>query len=205
MPPLARRGWCCRAPYRQACRRLVRRDRRDTRTRRVQGRRRHLRAPTRRPRRIIRPRRPRRHQPNAEELAGLVGCVAEMLESAASSGDPEPVVLAAQRLIELGARTVWSLSARRARCSSTRQGLDGHAPADHAAQHGRCGGQLAGWLPARRSRRAEPPQRLQMAVAYAARRPRCPGRRCHHHRRSTSKPFGCMRLHPNHSAVTHQK
>lgn len=45
-------------------------------------------------------------KPNAEELAGLVGASPQDLEQAATQGDPTPVVLAANQLIDRGAKTI---------------------------------------------------------------------------------------------------
>ncbi len=45
-------------------------------------------------------------KPNSEELASLTGVDAQALEDALAQGDPDPVVAAAQQLIDRGAKTV---------------------------------------------------------------------------------------------------
>lgn len=136
-------------------------------------------------------------KPNAEELAGLVGADPLHLESAAAAGDPEPVVSAAREVIARGRAPCSSPSGPRGRYWSTRRG--------------------AGWPPRRRSSRAAPsaPATARWPVTCApksvgrsrhsafewrwptaAQLPRYPGRRCRHRTRSTSMPFGCMRLRP---------
>jgi 1-phosphofructokinase len=115
-------------------------------------------------------------KPNAEELAGLVGASPEMLESAASSGDPEPVVLAAQRLIELGARTVLvTLGAAGAvLVDQTGAWMATPPPITPRSTVGAGDSSLAGYLRAEVGG-AEPPQRLQMAVAYGSAAAALPG------------------------------
>jgi 1-phosphofructokinase len=115
-------------------------------------------------------------KPNAEELAGLVGASPEMLESAAASGDPEPVVLAAQRLIELGARTVLvTLGAAGAvLVDQTGAWMATPPPITPRSTVGAGDSSLAGYLRAEVGG-AEPPQRLQMAVAYGSAAAALPG------------------------------
>jgi 1-phosphofructokinase len=115
-------------------------------------------------------------KPNAEELAGLLGTSPEMLESAAASGDPEPVVLAAQRLIELGARTVLvTLGAAGAvLVDKTGAWMAAPPPITPRSTVGAGDSSLAGYLRAEVGG-AEPPRRLQMAVAYGSAAAALPG------------------------------
>jgi 1-phosphofructokinase len=99
-----------------------------------------------------------------------------MLESAAASGDPEPVVLAAQRLIELGARTVLvTLGAAGAvLVDKTGAWMAAPPPITPRSTVGAGDSSLAGYLRAEVGG-AEPPRRLQMAVAYGSAAAALPG------------------------------
>jgi 1-phosphofructokinase len=115
-------------------------------------------------------------KPNAEELAGLVGASSEELESAAASGDPEPVVLAAHRLIDRGARTVLvTLGAAGAvLVDQTGAWMATPPPITPRSTVGAGDSSLAGYLRAEVGG-AEPPRRLQMAVAYGSAAAALPG------------------------------
>jgi 1-phosphofructokinase len=112
-------------------------------------------------------------KPNSEELAGLASVSAEHLESAVREGDPEPVVYAADQLIQRGARSVlatlgaagavlvnetgsWLATPRSA--PATRRSPDSCAPTSEVPRRR----SASGW----RSPTAAPPPRF--------RGPRCP-------------------------------
>jgi 1-phosphofructokinase len=115
-------------------------------------------------------------KPNAEELASLVGASPAELESAAASGDPAPVVLAANRLIDRGARTVLvTLGAAGAvLVDPTGAWMATPPPITPRSTVGAGDSSLAGYLRAEVGG-AEPPQRLQMAVAYGSAAAALPG------------------------------
>ena len=115
-------------------------------------------------------------KPNAEELAGLVGASPVELESAAAAGDPEPVVLAARQLIERGARAVLvTLGAAGAvLVDATGAWMATPPPITPRSTVGAGDSALAGYLRAEVGG-AEPPQRLQMAVAYGSAAAALPG------------------------------
>jgi 1-phosphofructokinase len=115
-------------------------------------------------------------KPNAEELAGLVGASPTELERAAAAGDPEPVVLAAHQLIDRGARAVLvTLGAAGAvLVDASGSWMATPPPITPRSTVGAGDSSLAGYLRAEVGG-AEPPQRLQMAVAYGSAAAALPG------------------------------
>jgi 1-phosphofructokinase len=115
-------------------------------------------------------------KPNAEELAGLVGASPEELERAAAQGDPGPVVAAANRLIERGAKTVLvTLGAAGAvLVDPTGSWMAAPPPITPRSTVGAGDASLAGYVRAAVGG-AEPPRRLQMAVAYGSAAAALPG------------------------------
>jgi 1-phosphofructokinase len=115
-------------------------------------------------------------KPNSEELAWLVGASPKELESAAASGDPEPVVQAAHQLIDRGARAVLvTLGAAGAvLVDQTGSWMATPPPITPRSTVGAGDSSLAGYLRAEVGG-AEPPQRLQMAVAYGSAAAALPG------------------------------
>jgi 1-phosphofructokinase len=115
-------------------------------------------------------------KPNAEELAGLVGALPDDLESAAAAGDPEPVVVAALQLIDRGARAVLvTLGAAGAvLVDQTGSWMATPPPITPRSTVGAGDSSLAGYLRAEVGG-AQPPQRLQMAVAYGSAAAALPG------------------------------
>jgi 1-phosphofructokinase len=115
-------------------------------------------------------------KPNAEELAGLVGASPDELERAAAAGDPEPVVVAARQLLDRGARAVLvTLGAAGAvLVDPTGSWMATPPPITPRSTVGAGDSALAGYLRAEVGG-AEPPQRLQMAVAYGSAAAALPG------------------------------
>jgi 1-phosphofructokinase len=115
-------------------------------------------------------------KPNAEELAGLVGASPEELERAAAAGDPEPVVAAARQLIDRGANAILvTLGAAGAvLVDQTGSWMATPPPIAPRSTVGAGDSALAGYLRAEVGG-AEPPQRLQMAVAYGSAAAALPG------------------------------
>ena len=115
-------------------------------------------------------------KPNAEELASLVGADPAYLESAAAAGDPEPVVSAAREVIARGARTVLvTLGAAGAvLVDETGSWMATPPPIVPRSTVGAGDSSLAGYLRAEVGG-AQPPQRLQMAVAYGSAAAALPG------------------------------
>lgn len=115
-------------------------------------------------------------KPNAEELAGLVGASAEVLENAAAAGDPGPVVTAAHQLIERGARSVLvTLGAAGAvLVDASGAWMATPPPITPRSTVGAGDSSLAGYIRAEAGG-APPPQRLQMAVAYGSAAAALPG------------------------------
>jgi 1-phosphofructokinase len=115
-------------------------------------------------------------KPNAEELAGLVGASPEELERGAAAGDPEPVVVAARQLIDQGARAVLvTLGAAGAvLVDPTGSWMATPPPITPRSTVGAGDSALAGYLRAEVGG-AEPPRRLQMAVAYGSAAAALPG------------------------------
>lgn len=115
-------------------------------------------------------------KPNAEELAGLVGASGDDLERAAAAGDPEPVVAAARQVIERGARTVLVTLGAAGAVLVDENGswMATPPPITPRSTVGAGDSSLAGYLRAEVGG-AEPPQRLQMAVAYGSAAAALPG------------------------------
>jgi len=115
-------------------------------------------------------------KPNAEELAGLVGASPDDLESAAAAGDPEPVVRAALQLIDRGARAVLVTLGAAGAVLVDQAGswLATPPPITPRSTVGAGDSSLAGYLRAEVGG-AQPPQRLQMAVAYGSAAAALPG------------------------------
>jgi 1-phosphofructokinase len=115
-------------------------------------------------------------KPNAEELASLVGADPLHLESAAAAGDPEPVVSAAREVIARGARTVLvTLGAAGAvLVDEAGSWMATPPPIVPRSTVGAGDSSLAGYLRAEVGG-AQPPQRLQMAVAYGSAAAALPG------------------------------
>lgn len=115
-------------------------------------------------------------KPNAEELAGLVGASPEELESAAAQGDPAPVILAANQLIERGAKMILvTLGAAGAvLVDPTGSWMAAPPPITPRSTVGAGDSSLAGYVRAAVGG-AEPPRRLQMAVAYGSAAAALPG------------------------------
>jgi 1-phosphofructokinase len=115
-------------------------------------------------------------KPNAEELAGLAGAPAEALEAAVAQGDPEPVVAAAQRLIDRGVRAVLATlgAAGAVLVNDTGSWMATPPPIVPRSTVGAGDSALAGYLRAEVGG-AEPPRRLRMAVAYGSAAAALPG------------------------------
>ena len=115
-------------------------------------------------------------KPNAEELAGLTGASAEDLETAAAQGDPEPVVSAAHRLLDQGARAVLATlgAAGAVLVDETGSWMATPPPIVPRSTVGAGDASLAGYVRADVGG-AEPPQRLRMAVAYGSAAAALPG------------------------------
>jgi 1-phosphofructokinase len=115
-------------------------------------------------------------KPNAEELAGLVGASPEELEGAVAQGDPSPVVFAANQLIARGAKTVLvTLGAAGAvLVDPTGSWMAAPPPITPRSTVGAGDSSLAGYVRAAVGG-AEPPGRLQMAVAYGSAAAALPG------------------------------
>ena len=115
-------------------------------------------------------------KPNAEELASLVGASPEELESAAAQGDPAPVILAANQLIERGAKTILvTLGAAGAvLVDASGSWMAAPPPITPRSTVGAGDSSLAGYVRAAVGG-AEPPRRLQMAVAYGSAAAALPG------------------------------
>ena len=115
-------------------------------------------------------------KPNAEELAGLIGVSPQALEAAVAQGDPEPVVSAAQQLVErgVGAVLVTLGAAGAVLVDPTGSWLATPPPITPRSTVGAGDSALAGYVRADVGG-AEPPQRLQMAVAYGSAAAALPG------------------------------
>jgi 1-phosphofructokinase len=115
-------------------------------------------------------------KPNAEELAGVIGFSPQALEAAVSQGDPEPVVAAAQRLVDRGVGAVLATlgAAGAVLVNATGAWLATPPPIVPRSTVGAGDASLAGYVRAAVSG-AEPPQRLQMAVAYGSAAAALPG------------------------------
>lgn len=115
-------------------------------------------------------------KPNSEELAGLTGVSSEDLESAVAQGDPEPVVSAARRLMDSGARSVLATlgAAGAVLVDDTGSWLATPGPIIPKSTVGAGDSALAGYVRADVGG-AQAPQRLQMAVAYGSAAAALPG------------------------------
>ena len=115
-------------------------------------------------------------KPNAEELAGVIGFSPQALEAAVTAGDPEPVVLAAQRLVDRGIGAVLATlgAAGAVLVNDTGSWLATPPPIEPRSTVGAGDSSLAGYIRADVGG-AEPPRRLQMAVAYGSAAAALPG------------------------------
>lgn len=115
-------------------------------------------------------------KPNAEELADLAGVSAVELESAASQGDPSPVVTAAGQLVGRGVGAVLATlgAAGAVLVEGTGAWLATPPPIVPRSTVGAGDASLAGYLRAAVTG-ADAPQRLQMAVAYGSAAAALPG------------------------------
>ena len=115
-------------------------------------------------------------KPNAEELAGVIGFSPQALEAAVAQGDPEPVVSAAQELVDRGVGAVLATlgAAGAVLVNSAGSWLATSPPIVPRSTVGAGDSSLAGYLRADVGG-AEPPQRLQMAVAYGSAAAALPG------------------------------
>ena len=115
-------------------------------------------------------------KPNAEELAGVIGFSPQALEAAVAQGDPEPVVSAAQELVNRGVGAVLATlgAAGAVLVNSAGSWLATSPPIVPRSTVGAGDSSLAGYLRADVAG-AEPPQRLQMAVAYGSAAAALPG------------------------------
>ncbi len=115
-------------------------------------------------------------KPNAEELASITGTAADELEAAAAQGDPEPVVVAARKLIDRGARSVLATlgSAGAVLVDRTGSWLATSPSVAVRSTVGAGDSSLAGYLCADVSGAAAP-ERLRMAVAYGSAAASLPG------------------------------
>lgn len=115
-------------------------------------------------------------KPNAEELAGVIGFSAQALEAAVAHGDPEPVVSAARRLVDRGVGAVLATlgAAGAVLVNDTGSWLAVPPPIVARSTVGAGDSSLAGYVRADVGG-AEPPQRLQMAVAYGGAAAALPG------------------------------
>jgi 1-phosphofructokinase len=115
-------------------------------------------------------------KPNAEELAGVIGFSPQALEAAVAQGDPEPVVTAAQQLVDRGAGAVLATlgAAGAVLVNHTGSWLATAPPIVVRSTVGAGDSSLAGYVRADVGG-ADPPQRLQMAVAYGSAAAALPG------------------------------
>ncbi|KUI24357.1 1-phosphofructokinase [Mycobacterium sp. IS-1742] len=115
-------------------------------------------------------------KPNAEELAGLVGASAEVLESAAAQGDPGPVAAAARQLVDRGVGTVLATLGAAGAVLVDRTGAWTATPPPIVPRStvGAGDSSLAGYVRAAVGG-AEAPHRLRMAVAYGSAAAALPG------------------------------
>ncbi|GAY17885.1 1-phosphofructokinase [Mycobacterium sp. shizuoka-1] len=115
-------------------------------------------------------------KPNSEELASLAGVDAQMLEEALSQGNPDPVVAAAHRLIDRGAKTVLATlgAAGALLVNDTGSWLATPPPIKPRSTVGAGDSALAGYVRADVGG-AQAPHRLQMAVAYGSAAAALPG------------------------------
>jgi 1-phosphofructokinase len=115
-------------------------------------------------------------KPNSDELAGLAGVDAKTLEDALAQGNLDPVVDAAQQLVERGAKAVLATlgAAGALLVNDTGSWLATPPPIMPRSTVGAGDAALAGYLRADVGG-AEAPQRLRMAVAYGSAAAALPG------------------------------
>ncbi|BBZ35989.1 1-phosphofructokinase family hexose kinase [Mycolicibacterium confluentis] len=115
-------------------------------------------------------------KPNSEELAGLAGTSAEMLEAAVQQGDPTPVVKAATDLVNRGVGAVLATLGAAGAVLVDRTGawLATPPPITPKSTVGAGDSSLAGYVRAHIAG-SEAPRRLQMAVAYGSAAAGLPG------------------------------
>lgn len=115
-------------------------------------------------------------KPNAEELAGVIGFAPQALEAALAHGDPEPVVSAARQLVDRGVGAVLATlgAAGAVLVNGTGSWFATPPPIVPRSTVGAGDSSLAGYVRADVGG-AEPPQRLQMAVAYGSAAAALPG------------------------------
>ncbi len=115
-------------------------------------------------------------KPNSEELAGLSGVSAELLEEAVQQGDPAPVVSAATDLVNRGVGAVLATlgAAGAVLVDATGAWLATPPPIVPKSTVGAGDSSLAGYIRAEIGG-AEAPRRLQMAVAYGSGAAALPG------------------------------
>lgn len=115
-------------------------------------------------------------KPNAEELAGVLGYDPQALEDAVTQGDPTPVVAAARQLIDRGIGAVLATLGAAGAVLVDQNGawMATPPPIVPRSTVGAGDSSLAGYVRAEVGG-AEPPQRLQMAVAYGSAAAALPG------------------------------
>jgi 1-phosphofructokinase len=115
-------------------------------------------------------------KPNSEELASITGTSAEALEIAAAQGDPEPVVAAARKVIDRGARGVLATlgAAGAVLVDQTGSWFATSPPIAVRSTVGAGDSSLAGYLCADVAG-ADAPEKLRMAVAYGSAAASLPG------------------------------
>jgi 1-phosphofructokinase len=115
-------------------------------------------------------------KPNAEELAGVIGFSPQALEAALAQGDPEPVISAARQLVDRGVGAVLATmgAAGAVLVDDTGSWLATPPPIMPRSTVGAGDSSLAGYVRAAVGG-ADPPQRLQMAVAYGSAAAALPG------------------------------
>lgn len=115
-------------------------------------------------------------KPNAEELAGITGSNPQELEAAASRGDPEPVVAAARKVVDRGARCVLATLGAAGAVLVDGTGSWVAVPPAVVVRStvGAGDASLAGYLYAH-VQGAEAAERLRMAVAYGSAAASLPG------------------------------
>jgi 1-phosphofructokinase len=115
-------------------------------------------------------------KPNSEELASITGTSAEGLETAAAQGNPEPVVAAARKVIDRGARGVLATlgAAGAVLVDQTGSWLATSPPITVRSTVGAGDSLLAGYLCADVAG-ADAPEKLRMAVAYGSAAASLPG------------------------------
>ncbi len=115
-------------------------------------------------------------KPNAEELASVIGYSPQALEAAVAQGDPEPVVSAAQRLVDRGVGAVLATlgAAGAVLVNGSGSWLAVPPPILPRSTVGAGDSSLAGYVRAD-VEGAQPAQRLQMAVAYGSAAAALPG------------------------------